>query len=319
MRITRALFGLPVLAALACSLPALAQEDEAEAARAYARDNTVFTLYHELGHLFVDRFSLPVLAREEDAVDNLATLLALEDYDRSDDGGVLGYAVYGWELAVNEDGEDAPDASTLYDVHSLNAQRAFTMVCLLVGKDKAVFGEAATSWGMDDERQDGCAEDYAQAKASWDMVLKPHRVAQAGPGASIEVVYEPASAGTAGAKQILRSGKVLERFAARMEAEYSMPEDVVLKAADCGTDNAYYDSSEGSVTVCYELVDYYVNQYMQAPGEEVTDEEASDAVAEDDVEDAPDAGEEAVGKDGFDAQVHFSRGAVPNRPLSLDK
>src|SRR6185295_2240523 len=41
----------------------------------------VFVFYHELGHALIDIYDLPVTGREEDAVDQLATVMLLETWD----------------------------------------------------------------------------------------------------------------------------------------------------------------------------------------------------------------------------------------------
>jgi hypothetical protein len=39
----------------------------------FAANNSLFVLYHEMAHLLVDQLRLPVLGKEEDAADNMAT------------------------------------------------------------------------------------------------------------------------------------------------------------------------------------------------------------------------------------------------------
>jgi hypothetical protein len=51
--------------------------EQTEEAQLFILGNTVFTLHHELGHALIDQLDLPVLGREEDAVDHLATIMML--------------------------------------------------------------------------------------------------------------------------------------------------------------------------------------------------------------------------------------------------
>ena len=39
----------------------------------FAANNSLFVLYHEMAHLLIDQLRLPVLGKEEDAADNVAT------------------------------------------------------------------------------------------------------------------------------------------------------------------------------------------------------------------------------------------------------
>ena len=43
-------------------------------AMAFAMHDAAFTMYHEVGHLLVGELGLPVLGKEEDAVDSWATI-----------------------------------------------------------------------------------------------------------------------------------------------------------------------------------------------------------------------------------------------------
>src|SRR4051812_6372549 len=51
--------------------------EEREEADLFVLGNTVFILYHELGHALIDLLGLPVLGHEEDAADNLASIMMI--------------------------------------------------------------------------------------------------------------------------------------------------------------------------------------------------------------------------------------------------
>jgi len=44
-------------------------DEQLEEAKSFALGNTIFFLFHESGHMLVSEFDLPVLGKEEDAVD----------------------------------------------------------------------------------------------------------------------------------------------------------------------------------------------------------------------------------------------------------
>lgn len=293
--------GLALMPLVLLSGPAAALTDEEENdAIVYAWDNATFTLYHEVGHMLVDLYRLPVLAREEDAVDNLATLLALDDYNRDGDP-ILIDAAAGWIAAMSGDNYGQMQAGDFFDEHSVNAQRAYTMICLLVGSDAKEFGEIATNFGLAPERQERCAGDYAQTKASWDAVLAPQRTPNTGEP-QITIVYDEPSEATKDGADILRDNEVLEIVAKAIEAAYTLPSAITFRGADCGEDNAFYNSGDASVTLCYELVENYYGQYKkgveagnppnalnsinpqadtaEAPSEETSDEATSDETSE---------------------------------------
>lgn len=267
---------IPVLRAasvafLACGLaaPATAQDpspEMAEEALAYAWSNALYTMYHEIGHMFVDQFALPVLSREEDAVDNLATLMVLEDFSESGDR-VLEDAAYGWALSEAWESEGELTDDWFYDEHSLDQQRAFSMVCLLVGSDAEAFGETADEWGLAPERQESCAFDHAQAEASWAAVLEPFRhEGEAGGEVGepmIEVIYDEPEEGLEDIAAMLAEREILETAALRVEEAYALPAAVAFRATSCGEDNAYYDPSVPEVTLCYEHAQGHFDRYLE--------------------------------------------------------
>ena len=80
---------------------ALSSEEQAEFLD-FVAGNTVFVTYHEAGHMLVSELELPVLAQEEDAVDNLATVSMLAA-DTDDMDVYLTHAMAGWFLMSEEE------------------------------------------------------------------------------------------------------------------------------------------------------------------------------------------------------------------------
>lgn len=85
-------------------------------AAAAARDAFTHVLLHEVGHALVDVLDVPVTGREEDAVDDLATLLLLAthgDGDRAALAAADAYDLYSQSYGIEE--------VDLLDEHSLDA------------------------------------------------------------------------------------------------------------------------------------------------------------------------------------------------------
>jgi len=226
-------------------------EEDLVAAVDFAMHDATFTLYHEIGHMLVGELGIPVLGKEEDAADALATIMLLTDDEDDDSYNALVDASDGWYFnAVKSTGSGVEDFS-YYDEHSLDIQRAYAMVCLMVGKDPEAFSQTAEAYELDQDRVDSCAYTYEQAYASWTYLLDPHAVADAA-GADITVTYEDAG-DMAPFADMLKQREVLERAAALVTSRYVLPGPVTFKAALCGEANAYYSPSESEITYCYEL------------------------------------------------------------------
>jgi len=240
-----------------------AQDEENQVlndAMAFAMHDAAFTIYHEVGHMLVGELGIPVLGKEEDAVDTLATLWLLNDEDQDYAFNALIDASDGWYFnAVNSTGSGV-DEFSYYDEHSLDIQRAYAMVCLMVGKDPDNFGETADNYELAAEQQENCSYTYEQAAVSWGTLLSQFEL-NGDVSAPIEVIYDEAGDYEDFAVALQEEG-LLERAADEITNVYALPQPVTFRATQCGEANAYYDPSASEVTYCYELAAEMFNLYV---------------------------------------------------------
>jgi hypothetical protein len=124
----------------------------------FVSGNMLFVLLHEMAHVSITQMGLPVLGRMEDAADTYAALRLIRsgsNFSRR----VLTEAAEGWFMADRRD-QKAGDKVAYYDDHGLNQQRAYQIVCLMVGSDDEKFKDLAKETKLPEERQDTCAGDY---------------------------------------------------------------------------------------------------------------------------------------------------------------
>jgi hypothetical protein len=248
------LIGALLGAAAMVAMPAMAQdltEEQQITATEFAINNASFVIQHEIAHLLVGELGLPVLGKEEDAADSLATLMLLGADDEASDQALMDSA-NGWYL-MEMDAGDEFETADFYDEHSLSIQRAFQVVCLSVGAKPEVFAATADEYEMDAERQESCSFDYESAANAWATLLDPH----AGDGTSggkVEISYESGGEDYGDIEQLLKDAQFLEAAAGSISESYKLPRDVTLKAALCDEENAYYSYEEAGITFCYEMV-----------------------------------------------------------------
>jgi hypothetical protein len=258
------------VAALAClALPAFAQDHSDEdkaAAMDFAMHDAVFTLYHEGAHLLVGELGLPVLGREEDAADALAVILILQQTEDEDEMyNTLIDSAEGWYMeAQTSTGEGIEDLS-YYDEHSLDIQRAYAVVCMIVGARPEVFAEIADSYEMEPERQEDCGPVYGQAEDSWMTLLEPHMTETAGD--EIAVTYDDAGEYQHVADALKERG-LLEGLGEMLSTSFTLPGPVTLHARQCGESNAHYDPELHEIVYCYELGDEKYRTWLEAPADE---------------------------------------------------
>jgi hypothetical protein len=248
---------LPALLMAAAILvaPAAGQElteEQQGLATEFAINNSIFVIQHEIGHLLIGEFGLPVLGKEEDAADSLATLQLLGAETDEADQALIDSAD-GWYLSELDAGEEY-ETSDFYDEHSLSIQRAYQVVCLAVGANPEVFAETATEYEIDEERQESCGFDYSTAANSWSGVLEPHVRAKGQKGGTIVVVYESGGKDYGDIEQLLKDIEFLENAATGVAENYALPRNLTFTAKLCDEENAYYSYDDAGVTFCYEMV-----------------------------------------------------------------
>jgi|CXWL01.1.fsa_nt_gi hypothetical protein len=146
--------------------------DEAQAAVINA---TIFVLQHELGHALVDLLQLPITGKEEDAVDDLATLVLLHDWEGGDELALDGADAF---YMMGEDEEQAAaqaaaediEAMPYYGEHSLGKQRFYEVVCIVYGSDPEAYASLVPEQ-LPEARAVRCPREYEQKANSWDTLL----------------------------------------------------------------------------------------------------------------------------------------------------
>lgn len=257
---------LALTALLGLSGATLAQEeDQAAAAANFVFNNSTYLLYHEIGHLFVGEFGIPILGKEEDAADNVATLLLLAAETEAADNALIDSAD-GWFLSDAANESETYEDAEFYDTHSLDVQRAFQIVCLMVGSNAEIFGEIATEIGLEEDRQESCAGEYAQTSLSWEAVLNPF-VNDGSNNVEIQINYEP-SENYDGAANFLKDLEFFETAAEFILSGYALPRPISMRGTECGEPNAFYDHEAAEVVFCYELAEHFYVLFENAEAAE---------------------------------------------------
>jgi len=129
----------------------------------------VSTFLHELGHALIHQFSLPAVGKEEDAVDQLATVVLVASGEVGNQLALDG--AFSWVAEGDAQGEDT---TPFWDEHSLNEQRFYNMMCLIYGSDPDGFSEVITDEELPAERAEQCPDEYKLISTSWNKLLAPH-------------------------------------------------------------------------------------------------------------------------------------------------
>jgi hypothetical protein len=127
------------------------------------------TCLHELGHALVDVLHLPITGKEEDAVDQLSTLILINNIENGEEmalDAARSFKLY----ADKEKGEEKP----YWDEHSLDEQRFYDIVCMVYGYNPEKYEYLVEDGTLPRVRADMCPEYYDKIRSSWRKLLGPY-------------------------------------------------------------------------------------------------------------------------------------------------
>lgn len=231
-------------------------EQEREYAVEFVAGNMLFVMLHEVGHAAIADFRLPVLGREEDAADDFAILRMLEARTAFTDR-VLAEATKGWFFNARRDRNDG-EPLAFYDEHGLDEQRAYQIVCLMVGHDPDGMADLAHEMKLPDDRRESCKKDFETASASWATVLRPHLRDPGQPMVRIETSYGDGEGDLVAIAKGFRTLRLLETVASRIADTFAWPVPLALEMKSCGVSNARWNEDTRRLTLCYELAADFV-------------------------------------------------------------
>lgn len=133
-------------------------------------DALLHTLFHEFAHAAIAMYQLPVLGKEEDAADALASVLLIEYYDQ---GQEIARSAADLFILESEDRE-VLDEEDFWDEHSLDEQRYFSTLCHIYGSNPQGYTDIIEDELLSEDRAERCIDEYAQIVDGWGQLLEPY-------------------------------------------------------------------------------------------------------------------------------------------------
>jgi hypothetical protein len=127
------------------------------------------TFFHELGHGLVDAWKVPITGKEEDAVDQLSTLILINHTQKGEQmalDSAISFKLYA-DL-------DKGQPKIYWDEHSLDEQRFYDTICLVYGSNPEKYAYLVKDSTLPEERAELCREDYPKIANSWRQLLSPY-------------------------------------------------------------------------------------------------------------------------------------------------
>jgi hypothetical protein len=134
---------------------------------------TLFIFFHEAGHALIRLDALPVTGREEEAVDQLATLLLLDSGRQGEKAALDGATTF---LAREKDVKSQAALAKLafWNAHALDQQRFANVICWVYGKNPVDFQYLVEDGTLPADRAPQCPGEYEQMAKTWDALLGPY-------------------------------------------------------------------------------------------------------------------------------------------------
>ena len=126
-------------------------------------DALMHTIFHELAHALIFQFDLPVLGKEEDAADGLASVLLIEYLEKGQEVVITAADLFDLESQdiIEYQAED------YWDEHSLDIQRYYSSICHVYGSDPKKYKQVKIDEKFSNEKAENCIDDYDILVNSW--------------------------------------------------------------------------------------------------------------------------------------------------------
>ena len=222
--------------------------------------NTVFILYHGWLRTYRPaRLACPG-GREEDAADNLASIMMIpEQADRHD--GRVDHSRCRWMVSSATFGSRKPVTRnpTWWGEHALDMQRFYSVVCLMYGSDPSRLHRPCR------QRQPaiGPTHDLPERLRPSPRGMDPPAVSPYEPGRVACRTRQQDLALNSSAPDpvygyvasLLHESGLINAIARDIGTSFKLPGDLTIRFRNCGADtaNAFYDKAGPAVTMCYEL------------------------------------------------------------------
>jgi hypothetical protein len=150
---------------------AMSPEDLEQAGTAVA-GATLFLFFHQAGHALIQLDALPIGSGEEEAADQLATLLLVRSGHGGENAAMNGASTF---LARQEDAKDRAHLARLpfWSQHGFDERRLRNIICWVYGRNPKDFQDLVEDGTLPEERAGQCPAEYERMSQGWDGPLAP--------------------------------------------------------------------------------------------------------------------------------------------------
>ena len=247
----------------------------------FATNASMGIIFHEIGHLIVDEFNVPIFNNEEDVADSFMAwsliqipdeYASYEDYEyyaEEPHKVIKGISDYYYYLTLlGRDTSEVYGKDSEYAIHSTDNKRFFNIACFMKGSNPEVFNTYITKRGFDYILEDQCDYNYWQMSDAWWDVFKgsaqgeEYEFWEVYVENYVQKIFLDFQDTNVTIHQYFEeyAKPTILYFLQNVIAQVKLQEEYILSFEYCGGDiNAYYISTQNKILFCYELVEEFMN------------------------------------------------------------
>ena len=242
--------------------------------------------WHEFGHALIGETGLPATGPEEDVADAFSAFVLSASVEESGIGpeeqefmaGVVKYSSLLWYY-VAQRREQSGRKKSWQDEHAPDLKRFRNSFCIIYGSNPKRYTGLARQVGLSDRTRERCRSEQRKRYRAWETILKTvsrnlgpdaQGIYPADtPGGRIHLTFASTESPTGQTLiKLLNSTGIMTHMMTEMERLFVWPRDLHITFRDCESVNAWYDGRNGSVTMCYSLVEQLSAVIFIAEGKE---------------------------------------------------
>jgi Putative metallopeptidase len=133
---------------------------------------SIFTFYHESGHMLIHELNLPMPGKEEDIADQFSAFFLL--INDSSEGKSVSSEILMSAAKLFELDTSIPNDRDFQDEHALGRQRFYSLVCMVYGASPAKYSNLVAKLDYSQSRLDRCQVESQSIVTAWQRLLKPY-------------------------------------------------------------------------------------------------------------------------------------------------
>ncbi len=236
---------------------------------AFSQGAMLGIFFHAFGHMVISELKLASTEPEEDAVDELSTILLSTVMIRVPESEGESYAqvIMGSALYLKFSAEElrAQDKGIpFHDEHPPDERRVANILCLAAGADPHHFFLTAAKAGILQDRLRRCAETYQERQAVWDELLARAVEGRKSRGMLTLEVVPSRNPTYRRFEQVFEQGGDFDQMLVFFVAMGRLPRDVPIVVKDCGVANGFWSPREAEIVLCYEMLDHVAQTFTRA-------------------------------------------------------